>query len=94
MLQGITRSGLLPSTYRTVRNELSIRIVLAPTMIASYSARVLWSRSSVSWAMYFIRIFEDAPFLRVSLPSAVISDIISTCGRSVGMVIVSLFSPD
>ena len=41
MLQGITRNGLLPGTSRTVRNELSIRMVLAPTMMASYAARVV-----------------------------------------------------
>jgi hypothetical protein len=33
--------------------------------------------------MYFIRILEEAPFRRVSLPSAVISDIIRTWGRGV-----------
>jgi hypothetical protein len=67
---------------RTVRKELSIRMVFAPTMIASYAARVSWSRISVSCAMYFIRILLDAPFFKVSLPSAVISDIIKTCGRA------------
>jgi len=56
-------------------------------MIASYSARVLWSSSSVSWDMYFISILLDAPFFNVSFPSAVISDIISTWGRSAGEVI-------
>jgi hypothetical protein len=50
-------------------------------MIASYSARVRWRRTSVSGAMYFIRILEEAPRFRVSFPSAVISDIINTCGR-------------
>jgi hypothetical protein len=32
--------------------------------------------------MYFIRILLEHPFFSVSFPSAVISDIISTCGRS------------
>src|SRR5665647_2595275 len=39
MLHGITRNGLLPGTSLTVRKELSIRIVLAPTMIASFRPR-------------------------------------------------------
>jgi hypothetical protein len=42
--------------------------------------------------MYFIRIFEEAPFFRVSFPSAVISDIIRTCGRSVLVFIATLLS--
>jgi hypothetical protein len=92
MLHGITLSGLFPWIYLTVRNELSIRMVFAPTMIASYAARVSWSKISVSCAMYFIRIFEEAPFFRVSFPSAVISDIIRTCGRSVFCVIGSLLT--
>jgi hypothetical protein len=82
MLLGMTRSGLFPGTSLTVRNELSIRMVFAPTMMASYSALVSCRRISVSGAMYFMRILEDAPFFRVSFPSAVISDIMRTWGLS------------
>ena len=82
MLEGITRIGLFPSTSRTVRKELSILMVFAPTMMASKDALVLWRSISVAGSMYFIRILLELPFLSVSLPSAVISDIISTWGRS------------
>jgi hypothetical protein len=44
-----TRTGFSPSTCRTVRRELSVAMVPAPTTTASTRARNRWSRRMSAW---------------------------------------------
>jgi hypothetical protein len=76
--EGTTRIGLFPGASRFVRIELSILIVLLPTMIASNSERFRCRNRWLSSSMSPMIILLDRPRFSVSLPSTVISEMSST----------------